>query len=286
MVDVDPAADWLDELPLVPGPPDLRMGTHNLDIRKWFPVDSHTETELQLRRQLLAEHDGLVRLLPGHDEAVAELMSLAGIHLGRAFAPTSRPALEQLAISVPDDVLLMWRDDEHWRLVGGAVLFPNQWTLEEKLGRTIADIHGPVEGYHEMLERRVDQFFDRLTAPRPVWRRNWFVHDDPAFFRPDRSSHRRIVDPEDVASLCVRSEWQTLRRLAFSGTIVFTIKTQNAPMTQLRARPLAASQMVAYLEQASPRALKNTDTLGRQEAIIEFLRPVRHSAQSGGRFSR
>lgn len=271
MIDLDPASDWLDDLPLVPGPPDLRMGTRNLDISTWLPTDSKTEAELQLRRELLAQHDGLVRLVPGHDDAVSELMSLAGIHLGRAFPATSRPPLEQLALSVPDDVLLMARDAEHWRLIGGALLFPNQWTLDEKLGRTVADIHSPVDGYDEILERRVDQFFDRLTVSRPVWRRNWFVHDEPDLYRPERKAHRRISDPEEAASLWIRSEWQTLRRLAFSGLIVFTVKTQVASMAQLKARPLVAEQMAAYLRAASDRALRNTDTYGHHEAIIEYL---------------
>lgn len=271
-VPIDPTADWLDDLPLVPGPPDLRMGTHALDIREWFPVDAHTATELELRRRLLEEDDSLVRLVPGHEDAVEELMALAGIHLGRRLAPTGVASLEQLAVSVPDDVLLLWRDHAHWRLVGGALLFPNQWTLEEKIGRTVANIHAPVDGYDELLETKVDTFFDKLTAARPAWRRNWFVHDDPTFHLPDRTSHRAISDPEEVASLWIRSEWQTLRRLAFSGRIVFTVKTQVASMDQLAARPLAAAQMVAYLESASERALRNTDTMGRSDAIIEFLR--------------
>lgn len=271
MIAVDPAVDWLDDLPLVPGPPDLRMGTRNLDLSTWLHADSKTEGELQLRRELFAQHDDVVRLLPGHDDAVAELMSLAGIHLGRAFTPTSRPPLEQLALAVPDDVLLMARDAEHWRLVGGTLLFPNQWTLDEKLGRTIAEIHSPVAGYDEILAGRVDQFFDRLTVSRPVWRRNWFVHDEPDLYRPERKTHRPVSDPEEAASLWIRSEWQTLRRLAFSGLIVFTVKTQVAPMAQLKARPLVAEQMAAYLRAASDRALRNTDTYGRHEAIISYL---------------
>ena len=271
-VQIDPAADWLDDLSLVPGPPDLRMGTRALDIRQWLPVDVHTSSELALRRSILDARDGLVRLVPGHERAVEELMALAGIHLGRRFPPMNVAPLEQLAVSVPDDVLLLWRDHAHWRLVGGTLLFGNQWTLEEKLGRTVANIHAPVDGYSELLEARVDQFFDKLSAARPVWRRNWFVHDDPTFHHPMRTSHRPVSNAEEAGSLWVRSEWQTLRRLAFSGLIVFTIKTQMASMHQVKARPLVASQMVAYLEAASERAIRNIDAAGRENAIIEFLR--------------
>lgn len=271
-VEVDPTADWLDDLPLSAGSPDLRMGTRALDITKWLPVDTHTSAELELRKTLLETTDGLVRLVPGHDDAVDELMSLASIHLRRPIEPSSLSPLEQLAISVPDDILLMWRDHAHWRLVGGALLFPNQWTLEEKLGRTVADIHAPVDGYKELLEARVDQLFDKLSAARPVWRRNWFVHDDPTFHKPERTPQRPISDPAEAGSLWVRSEWQTLRRLAFSGMIVFTVKTQIASMHQVKARPEIAAKMVSHLEAASDRALANTDVAGRENAIIEYLR--------------
>lgn len=273
---IDPTCDWLDDLPLVPGPPDLRMGLRSLDIHHWMPVDDKTPSELELRRQLLDTHDDLVRMVPGHDAAVDELMSLVGIHLRRPFPPSEESPLEQLAVSVPDDVLLLWRDHAHWRLVGGALLFPNQWSLDEKLGRTVGHIHAPVAGYDELLEHRVDQFFDRLTAAKPVWRRNWFLHDEPTFHRPDRTSHRPIDDPAEVDELWIRSEWQTLRRLAFSGLIVFTVKTQVAPIRQLAARPLARAQMIAYLEAASRRALENTDVWGRQAAVLEYLQGADH----------
>lgn len=268
---IDQTADWLDDLPLSPGPPDLRMGTRALDIDEWLPVDAHTPGELTLREEILAQNDGLVRLVPGHDGAVEELMALAGIHLGRQFRPTNLPRLEQLAISVPDDVLLLWRDHAHWRLIGGALLFGNRWTIEDKLGRTVANIHAPVDGYDEVLEARVDRFFDKLSPARPVWRRNWFIHDDPTLHQPQSTVNRVISNPDEVGSLWIRSEWQTLRRLAFSGLIVFTVKTQIASMHQLAARPLVAADMVTYLRAASERALHNTDTFGRRDAIIGFL---------------
>lgn len=123
MIELDPTCDWLDELPLSAGPPDLRMGLRALDINHWLPVDSKTPEELELRGRLIDEHDGLVRLVPGHDDAVEELLSLAEIQLGRNIERTVDTALEQLARVIPDDVLLMWRDDTHWRLIGGFLVF-------------------------------------------------------------------------------------------------------------------------------------------------------------------
>ena len=266
------SADWLNDLPLTPGPPDLRMGTRALDIAEWLPVDALTPSELKLRREILAEHGtSVARMVPGHERGIDELLSLVEIHLGDRLDRSAGSPMEQLAVSVPDDVLVMWRDEKNWRLVGGTLLFPNHWTLDEKIGKTLADIHGPVNGYDELLEARMDRFFDKLSPARPVVRRNWFFHDNPTFFAPTRQDHIPIEDPDDAGRLYVRSEWQTLRRLAFSNLIIFTVKTQVAPISELKARSRVVEQMRIFLESASQRSLENKGALTRSQAILEYL---------------
>lgn len=94
---------------------------------------------------------------------------------------------------------------------------------------------------------------------------------------------RPIEGAEEAERLWIRSEWQTLRRLEFSGLIVFTVKTQLAPMPQLAARPEIARQMVTFLRTASERSLDNKDAYSRDRAIIDYLEG---QAQEGGRLSR
>ncbi len=272
---IDRRYDWLGELPLTAGPPDLRMSLHPLNVSDWLPVDQHTAKELELRRQLIVDHHDFVHMEPGHESALEELLSLVEIHIGDRLVTDGSP-IERLALSVPDDILLMHRapgsEPGEWRLVGGVLLFPNHWRLHEKMGHPITDIHAPVEAYDDLLAVRVRKFFDRLSPARPVWRRNWFVNDDPTFFAPERSIQRPVDDPDQVDELWIRSEWQTLRKLAFSDVIVFTVKTQVAPMSAVLDRPQVAEQMAVFLEKASPRSLDNKHALGRGEAIINYLR--------------
>ena len=251
------------------------MGVHPLDVSRWLPVDQYTASELELRRQLFVEHHDFVHMESGYDTALEELLSLVEIHIGDRLVTDGSP-IERLALSVPDDILLMHRDNDaaqgEWRLVGGALLFPNHWRLDAKMGRPITDIHSPVDGYDELLAARVRKFFDRLSPARPVWRRNWFIIDDATLFAPDSSLQRSIDNPDEVDSLWIRSEFQTLRKLAFSGLIVFTVKTQVAPISELRTRPAVAERMADFLEQATPLSLDNKHALGRERAIIEYLR--------------
>lgn len=268
----DDRFEWMGELPLRIGPPDLDMGLRATSLDRWLPVDSLTPLELRWRAELLDSHPGLVRLDAGWEDAVDELLAMIELHLGRSVGSDGSSGLEAAARAVPDDILLMADEGDGWRLVGGALVFPNQWTLAEKMGRTLAEIHAPVDGYAEILADRVDRFFDRFTPDRLVWRRNWFFHDIADFYRPDKRAYDRFTDVDRAAQLFVRSEWQTLRRLPRSGVIVFTVKTQVAPIAELAARPDVATMMIRFLEAASRRALENKDALGREEAIVAYLR--------------
>lgn len=272
----DPTSDWLDSLELPPGPPHLRMGLRTLPIDQWLPTDDHTPAELARKAELLEHHDDLVLLDDGWDHAIDELVGLMEISLGRRIdrrkAQSARELLDAAGRAVPEDLLLMARDDEAWRLIGGSLVFPNQWRLAEKMGRTLAEIHEPVDGYATILSDKVDRFFDRLAVNRIVWRRNWFFHDSAEFFQPDRMTHATFTDPDQVATLTVRSEWQTLRRLAFSGVMLFTVKTQVASMADVAARPHVAEGMARFLEEGSAVSHANKDAAGRVEPIVEWLR--------------
>ena len=113
-----------------------------------------------------------------------------------------------------EDLCLLRRRDDGWYLEAASLCFPSRWRLADKIGRHITEVHGPVDGYVDQLASKVDRLFDRLTD-RPVLRRNWYIHPDPTLFQPapppdgDPSSPQ----PDALATLVVRSERQTLRRL-------------------------------------------------------------------------
>lgn len=283
MPNPNPTFDWLSELPMPMGEPFLRMGTRGIDSSEWLRVDDQTDHELMLRADLLAEHPDYAQFLPGNDDALAELVGLVEAHRGETLkdGPVVRGVrtdLAGLAVTIAEDVLVMVRNDQHWFLAGGVLLFPDQWRMTDKIGKSIADIHGPTDGYDELLEAKVDQFFDRLKAGRLVQRRNWFVHDEPRHFLDHRTSHRSFSDPAEAASLWIRSERQTLQRLERSDAIIFTVKTQFAPMTELAERPAVASKMAAFLGQAGDRLLDNKDVSGRTGALLSYLSAVGSSA--------
>lgn len=245
MAAADPNYDWLSELPMPPGDPFLRMGTRSIDEADWLLVDHATSSELALRAELIEAHPEHVQLLAGHEENLAEVLEQVEAFRGAPLETDlsvdgERSGLAALAVTIPEDILLMVRNDEHWYLAGGVLLFPDQWTLPDKIGKSTAHIHEPTDGYHELLESTVDRFLDRLTPGRLFRRRNWFIHDDDTYFLNTHVDQRHLTNPADAATLWIRSERQTLRRLSRTNTIVFTVKTQFTPLSQVKVRPAVA----------------------------------------------
>lgn len=70
------------------------------------------------------------------------------------------------------------------RFVSGAVLFPQRWSLLEKLGMDMHRIHEPVPLYEREIQRPVDGFMMRLATGKPFTRANWTVRFLPQVFPP------------------------------------------------------------------------------------------------------
>jgi Haem-dependent oxidative N-demethylase, alpha subunit-like len=246
---------WLGELELFVAPPYLKMGTHALDLDHWFIVDEHYRSELALRARLIDERrDVVFGASPGSDDACAEVLELVSSWLtSRGIDPPATAdgghALERAGRIVQEDLCVMERGEDGWRLTAGVVCFPTFWRLHDKLGRPIGAIHEPVAHYRDELDTRVERFFSRLRDT-PVWRRNWGVSPFPLLHLPETEASlpwsRRVGD--DGEPLWFRSERQTLRRLPRTGAVLFTIRVQLAPLGAVVVVPGLAERLLAAIE--------------------------------------
>jgi len=136
---------------------------------------------------------------------------------------------------------------------------------------------GEVPHYEEKLRMSMDRFFQRLTVDKPVTRNNYFFQvikpasnkNGPIVSKSEGTLEDdaiESIDPEELswsissngpedafshthrvhmsrpatvtpATIRLRSERQTLRRLPRSGAIVFTIRTYLTPMEDLGREP-------------------------------------------------
>jgi ribosomal protein S18 acetylase RimI-like enzyme len=288
------APAWLDDLALdAGGPPWLAMGLARVPEAEWLVLDGERPAELAERRRLLAErHDEVFAALPGTEAAGAEVLGLVTAWLaarGHDEAPLDGVhPLEAAGRLVQEDLVLMVERDGDLHLDAACLCFPSHWRLADKLGRPTGTVHQPVPGYQDELAARVDRFLTRLRPGVVTARRNWSVHESPALFAPVPAP------PVPGADLWLRSERQTLRRLADSGAVLFTIRVQQAPFVSLAHRPDVARRLAARLR-AQPSAFTDYQGLGpRLPEVLagldatagEFWRPGSSQLAGGTRQRR
>lgn len=277
------APSWIDEIAWpAEGPPWLAMGLGRITEDVWLLPDERREVELAERAVLL---DGVARpevfaALDGTEAASTEVLELvlawelthAPDLAGRPVDPAQHP-LEAAGRRTQEDLVVMAPHSDGYHLDAAVLCFPSHWRLLDKLGGSATAIHGPVPRYDAELADKVDRFLDRLRPGVPVARRNWSVHGDDALHAPLPPSDPAPVTVDGVATgLWLRSERQTLRRLPASGSVLFTIRVQQAPFAAFRQAPAAAGRLAERLA-AQPAELTAMNGLTpHRDAVIAWLR--------------
>lgn len=196
---------------------------------------SQAEIRDALVDHLVSDHGALfARSADGLDVAGVGAIALDG------------PPLLAISRCVQDDLVLMRKDDDGWRLAAASLCFPSSWSLAEKFDRPMDDIHRHVPGYAGQMQARIDRIFDHLKPGDPVERFNWSVYDDGDLHHPAPKQGRKRWDA--ASGVFVRAERQTLRKMAISGDILFTIKVDVEPLALVASRPNASTLLAGLRE--------------------------------------
>lgn len=235
------------------------VGLEPIEESCWLEIDTHLAAHLERKTELLEHsYDAVFRQEAETDQAQLEVLDLVLAHLATHHTTTheissetvalkdgsstvdlnSRPALETAARLIQEDLVLMRASDQGYRLVAACLCFPSSWSLEEKHGQTMRAIHETVPGFNDgRMGAVVGRIFDNLKVGQLVGRYNWAIYDDADLHHPEarQLAPARADETSDIlASLFIRVERQTLRRLPASHDILFTIKIHHDPMSLLR----------------------------------------------------
>ena len=207
------------------------------------------------------------------EAAQQEVLELIAGHLQRYFPSARRgclsrraaqPLLGAASLLVQEDLVLMRRGEDGWRLAAASLCFPSSWSLEEKFGRPLQDIHTPVPGFGRGTRTAdiIHRIFDNLAVEQPVERLNWSLQAGADLYQPlsnvariDRAQARpsRFPEADVAANAFIRVERQTLRKLPVSGDILFTIRIYLDPMPVLE-RHAERATLAAVVRRAAGRA--------------------------------
>ena len=148
-----------------------------------------------------------------------------------------------------------------YELVAAALCFPSGWTLADKIGLPLTDMHEPVPYYTGDLANRVNRIFDGVRDGRLLLRFNWSVPASVELHSPsDLPSHESSGDEGKVRHF-LRVERQTLRRLPKSDAVAFGIRVSFTPIENLK--PNAARALLAILR-------------GQDEEVIDYKDGSKH----------
>lgn len=287
------------------------VGLRPLDLATWIEIDETFDEQMREKRRLFATiRDNVFVEEPDTVEAQREVLDLIRQHLGAYFperfrqtckgiAVTGHPALanDQLQTLSPlhaaslllqEDLILMRKSENGWRLVAGALCFPSSWSLREKFGRPLQDIHTPVPGFGRgtRMADLIHRMFDNLKVEQPVERMNWSLQARPDLYYPlsdtqrnERSNNRpsKFADLAAVARGFIRVERQTLRKLPRSGDILFTIRIYLDPLRLLKRHPDGKALAASFADQLMAMEESQLDYKGLtadRERLVEFLKTV------------
>ena len=96
------------------------------------------------------------------------------------------PPLHKASLLVQEDLILMRRGENGWRLAAGSLCFPSSWSLTEKFGKPMHEIHEPVPAFGPGTRTAglIDRMFDNLQVGQPVERFNWSIQAGDALYHP------------------------------------------------------------------------------------------------------
>lgn len=261
------------------------IGLMPLDPARWIEPDDDLNRYLEEKARLAGKRlDDIFVAEDGTEAAQQEALNILLAHLADRHPAMLRqdtsdlPPLFKAGSLVQDDLVLMRRKADGWHLVAAHVAFPSSWSLHEKFGRPMHEIHADVPGFGEGTRNAtlIARIFDSLQSAQPVERLNWSVNTTDDLFLPV-SKHRRppYAEAFTLEERFVRVERQTLRKLPVSGDILFTIRIYIDPVAVIARHPQARKLAASFADQLEALDDQQTAYKGLTLQRRELVRKLR-----------
>ena len=227
-------------------------GVQPLDVCDWLIRDSAFDAQMTYRDHLLMhKRSAVFEALPTAKDASQELLEVLVDECGfpNNGKDVARPdgidvslhgehSLIAAARLTQMDMCILQNDGEGYTLDAGVMCFPSSWTLSQKIGRSLASIHIPVDEYDDRIATSVDRMLSAIRVEQPLWRANMLIYTDPELHQPRLEGIAKPIDPK--APRYVRVERQSFRRLPKTRAVVFGIHTSIVAESSLSEESHAA----------------------------------------------
>ncbi|MCJ1433527.1 hypothetical protein MMC27_002890 [Xylographa pallens] len=269
----------------------------------WLELDSNYKSRIAEREQLFEKYGKMVLdYLPGSELASKELMEMIlqflcarypqyfslsnsadeGYVFHNAIMETktvikSMHPLHVLLHNVPEDFAIMLRnpEDGFYYFRAGLLCSALGWNVSTKIGLQLKQIHEPIPDYKEKMEFSMDRYFSKLPTSRPIQRGSWGLEVDKPLFMPPGDPHERYRDLQapdlPLARIHLRVDWQTLRRLPLSGSIIFNFKALFTPVEEFRHEPYIPALLSRILKEGKKNLMEYKSTWHVEHVVLPRL---------------
>ncbi|KKY21543.1 putative alpha-mannosyltransferase [Phaeomoniella chlamydospora] len=265
------------------------MSLTKLEPDWWLELESTYKARIAQRKGLYEKYGKLVlQYLPGSELACKELMEMALQFLCARYPQyfelgsdkktfknrileteqdvSAKHPLLVLLDNVPEDFAITLRnpEDGYYYFRAGVICSALGWNVNTKIGMSLKDIHKPIPDYKQKMEFSMDRFFSKMPIDRPIQRGSWGLEVDKPLFMPPGDPHEkyREYQAQDLTlDRChLRVDWQTLRRLPYSGGIVFNFKAVFSPVEEFRDEPYIPSIILKILNEGKKNLMEYKNT--------------------------
>lgn len=178
------------------------------DPAKYLAVLPEAADLLTEADELGRTHETLPPMIPASTPAVPEQRS-TGLKMGENWEP---------------DWLILKREGGVARLLAGCVCFPSSWSLEEKIGRPIEEIHGVVPDLNATVGKQIGIFLERIKPGISWTRNNWGLSRSPEWNQHPGRRTPRLDSTVTLDEVFFRVEEQSLVALPRTEGILFGIR--------------------------------------------------------------
>ena len=140
------------------------------------------------------------------------------------------------------------------------------------MGKPLASIHEPVPQYPEVLRNHVDRFFTAMKIGTISMRINLSLQTDGALYAPVRLNQPDPSLEMTCDQIHLRVERQTLRKLPQTGNVLFTIRTNLAPVSAWQGNEGAIKNLLFILGDMSPEMRPYKGTAIHEASLRNMLR--------------
>tara|TARA_A100001011_G_C14255575_1_gene819918 strand:+ start:770 stop:1612 length:843 start_codon:yes stop_codon:yes gene_type:complete len=247
----------------------MRMGLKSLNQLDWLPLndghgpDGERFFQMQLKKELRKKNKEKIFIaLPEAYESSEELLFCIKNYfksLNKKQILKQNKGWHPLYFAgslIPEDLLILKKKNDKWILTAGSLYFPAHWSLSEKISKNLSSIHDPVPHYKDNLEKAMDKFFDNMIVGPISSRRNWTIQIDNNLFVPNRVWERDLNIKEVPKRVFIREEYQTLRKLPKTNSIIFTIRTHLWPISTWEKDTNSLKELLIMLKKMSNKTTK------------------------------